>query len=408
MTRGQQKIQAQQRNAKKQADLKKSTVDQKKAASKALIYQCTVCKTQMPDPKTYRQHFENKHPKNPLPEELKDVSVNLLTGRSVVRTLHLDFPSRLGQPGSIPAVELPSGGMAARDQKSATAERFLTTDVPEALLLLDDSNKFVTNGLENGHSVERDGSKREYTDRKVRGSNPTSASRLLLSRLEQSDSIPALVPPSGGMTARHRKGVTVERAGVRLCRRGFSRGEHPALSTTWARPYATHTETSVILHVSFRMTQIAPVFPPALGWRHCKKWRLIDVSGVRVVSFFQIVLLNIWRCRHLKMLAIGQHQVPFISSYHCCTAVRSAHSELAQCLEGEFTDRKVRGSNPISAPRVPLSRLGQPGSIPALELPSGGMVPRHREGPTSERFTPLRRCTAFIVFSDLALRRRSL
>merc|ERR1719450_470550 len=28
----------------------------------------------MPDPKTYKQHFENKHPKNPLPAELKEVS----------------------------------------------------------------------------------------------------------------------------------------------------------------------------------------------------------------------------------------------------------------------------------------------------------------------------------------------
>ncbi|GFR25923.1 hypothetical protein TNCT_285481, partial [Trichonephila clavata] len=28
---------------------------------------------QMPDPKTHRQHFENKHPKAPLPDELKDV-----------------------------------------------------------------------------------------------------------------------------------------------------------------------------------------------------------------------------------------------------------------------------------------------------------------------------------------------
>lgn len=27
----------------------------------------------MPDPKTYKQHFENKHPKNDLPAELKDV-----------------------------------------------------------------------------------------------------------------------------------------------------------------------------------------------------------------------------------------------------------------------------------------------------------------------------------------------
>ncbi|KAG5442301.1 hypothetical protein CSKR_109882 [Clonorchis sinensis] len=35
-------------------------------------------------------------------------------------------------------------------------------------------------------------------------------------------------------------------------------------------------------------------------------------------------------------------------------------------LEREFTDRKVRGSNPTSDSRLPLSWLGQPGSIPAL------------------------------------------
>ena len=28
--------------------------------------------SQMPDTKTYKQHFENKHPKNELPPELKD------------------------------------------------------------------------------------------------------------------------------------------------------------------------------------------------------------------------------------------------------------------------------------------------------------------------------------------------
>lgn len=27
----------------------------------------------MPDPKTFKQHFENKHPKEPMPEDLKDV-----------------------------------------------------------------------------------------------------------------------------------------------------------------------------------------------------------------------------------------------------------------------------------------------------------------------------------------------
>ena len=30
----------------------------------------------MPDPKTFKQHFENKHPSSPLPEELKDVWCN--------------------------------------------------------------------------------------------------------------------------------------------------------------------------------------------------------------------------------------------------------------------------------------------------------------------------------------------
>lgn len=76
MARGQQKIQSQQKNAEKLAKQKKGQgSDQKKSAAAALVYSCAVCKTQMPDPKTYKQHFENKHPKNPLPEELKSVVV---------------------------------------------------------------------------------------------------------------------------------------------------------------------------------------------------------------------------------------------------------------------------------------------------------------------------------------------
>jgi ribosomal protein L44E len=74
MARGQQKIQSQQKNAEKQAKLKKQgSHDQKKAAKAALVFTCTVCKSQMPDPKTYKQHFESKHPKSALPEELKSI-----------------------------------------------------------------------------------------------------------------------------------------------------------------------------------------------------------------------------------------------------------------------------------------------------------------------------------------------
>ncbi|KER20930.1 hypothetical protein T265_15213, partial [Opisthorchis viverrini] len=53
-------------------------------------------------------------------------------------------------------------------------------------------------------------------------------------------------------------------------------------------------------------------------------------------------------------------------------------------LEREFTDRKVYGSNPNCASQLPLSTLGQPGSIPILVQPSGGIAVSHRKGATAE------------------------
>lgn len=74
MARGHQKIQSQQKNKEKQEKMKKSqSHDQKKAAQAGLKFVCTACKSQMPDPKTYKQHFENKHPKLDLPDELKEI-----------------------------------------------------------------------------------------------------------------------------------------------------------------------------------------------------------------------------------------------------------------------------------------------------------------------------------------------
>ncbi|KER31841.1 hypothetical protein T265_01933 [Opisthorchis viverrini] len=78
----------------------------------------------------------------------------------------------------------------------------------------------------------------------------------------------------------------------------------------------------------------------------------------------------------------------------CCLHVRTSvtyeackEARWLKGLEHEFTDRKVCGSNPTSASQLPLSRLGQPGSIPALVQPSGGMAVRHRKGATAERFS---------------------
>lgn len=74
MARGHQKEQSRVKAAKRQAEKGKSKgSDQRAAAAKALHYICSVCRTQVPDPKTYKQHFENKHPKAPLPPECLEV-----------------------------------------------------------------------------------------------------------------------------------------------------------------------------------------------------------------------------------------------------------------------------------------------------------------------------------------------
>lgn len=73
MARGHQKEQSRVKNAKKQAATKSKGSDQRASAAAALHYICNVCRTQVPDPKTYKQHFENKHPKLPLPPECSNI-----------------------------------------------------------------------------------------------------------------------------------------------------------------------------------------------------------------------------------------------------------------------------------------------------------------------------------------------
>ncbi|KAG5453448.1 TAR DNA-binding protein 43 [Clonorchis sinensis] len=84
----------------------------------------------------------------------------------------------------------------------------------------------------------------------------------------------------------------------------------------------------------------------------------------------------------------------------------------ARWLKWSERDRKVRGSNPTSASRLPLSRLGQPGSIPALVFPSGGKATKRQKDATAERFYQLKplvidvfipkpfRSFAFVTFDD--------
>ncbi|KER21920.1 hypothetical protein T265_09873 [Opisthorchis viverrini] len=49
------------------------------------------------------------------------------------------------------------------------------------------------------------------------------------------------------------------------------------------------------------------------------------------------------------------------------------------------------------------SLLGQPGTIPALMLPSGGMTVRHRKGATAERFQPIVRLYFSILSTEMGI-----
>ncbi|KAG5446303.1 hypothetical protein CSKR_113495 [Clonorchis sinensis] len=49
----------------------------------------------------------------------------------------------------------------------------------------------------------------------------------------------------------------------------------------------------------------------------------------------------------------------------------------------------LHSSNPTSASRLPLSKSGEPDSIPDLVLPSGDMAVRHRKGTTAKRRSKL-------------------
>ncbi|KER29667.1 hypothetical protein T265_13320, partial [Opisthorchis viverrini] len=67
--------------------------------------------------------------------------------------------------------------------------------------------------------------------------------------------------------------------------------------------------------------------------------------------------------RKMTLLSSNMAEVPMLFLGFCLV-----DGETARWLERGFTDWKGRGSNPTSASRLPLLRLGQPSSIPALEL----------------------------------------
>ncbi|KER23589.1 LOW QUALITY PROTEIN: hypothetical protein T265_14619 [Opisthorchis viverrini] len=116
-------------------------------------------------------------------------------------------------------------------------------------------------------------------------------------------------------------------------------------------------------------------------------WNLQPYAGtITRTPFLKLVLID------SIQTFLGRFHIPppaprltnylLFSHYPVVDLLAPAFNELAsqesarwfKWLECKFTDRKVHGSNPTSAPRFLLSRLGQPGGIPALVLPSGGIT----------------------------------
>ncbi|KER26374.1 hypothetical protein T265_06358 [Opisthorchis viverrini] len=72
--------------------------------------------------------------------------------------------------------------------------------------------------------------------------------------------------------------------------------------------------------------------------------------------------------------------------FRCLASIPPEESTRAEILPGcSSLDRESRKAGVGFEPRT--FRLGQPGSIPVLMLPSGGMAARHRKGATAEHYT---------------------
>ncbi|KAG5453215.1 Insulin-like growth factor 1 receptor, variant 2 [Clonorchis sinensis] len=300
--------------------------------------------------------------------------------------------SRLGQPGSIPALVLPSGGMAARRRKSVTAERFHSrvreintrSSVYARKVCCSRKEEYIR-----GAGKRCCNASWYVTDR---GSNLTSASRLL-SRFEHPGSIPA----SGGLAARHREVVTVEGFILFLLpkpRQEKLRGRGGVRTTDLAVSKFALEPLESFRHLP-RLNTDVMVFSLAYS-------RLIEVCELKRVRRSSVVKARtccpegLWFEPSVCISAAPAKQK---NRYRPGGLMESQMGKVFQglflvisrarwlkWLERESTDRKVRGSIPTSASRLPLSRLGQPGIIPALVLPSGGTAARHREGVTVERF----------------------
>ncbi|KER20877.1 hypothetical protein T265_10664 [Opisthorchis viverrini] len=223
---------------------------------------------------------------------------------------------------------------------------------------------------------------RKFTDRKVRGSNPTSVSRLPLSRLGQPDGISALMLPLGGMAAGHRKGVTAERffyiwQEIKRNKKMAEISQYSQLSFDGSNGIIPRASMNPRIHVPIcNLSGASNKIAKALCFGTAKRRAALCCRATR------------WKHEGGYTVRLPK-PIQEIYSRDTVAGLEPkllTEMSLAQWLEREVGHRKVRASNQTSASRLSQSRLGKPGSNPAFVLPSGGMVTRYRKGATGERF----------------------
>ncbi|KER28848.1 hypothetical protein T265_04389 [Opisthorchis viverrini] len=164
----------------------------------------------------------------------------------------------------------------------------------------------------------------------VRGSNPTYASPLLLSRFGRPSNIPAVVLPSGGMAATNRKGVTEYYLKLDI------------------------TQETKYTGIQRDLRRILRRIVRRSAKRLCC---IVDCEG------------------HGKKPARAHPKVPLFEQ------------TLIDWLQRAAWQNDELGTE---TQHLGCSCLGQPGGIPALVFPSGGMAAGHRKGVTAERLLLLK------------------
>ncbi|KAG5455335.1 hypothetical protein CSKR_104982 [Clonorchis sinensis] len=234
---------------------------------------------------------------------------------------------------------------------------------------------------------------REFTDRKVRGSNPTSASGPPLFRLGQPGSIPALALASGGVDGTQHSiplpSQSFEEDNVALHSDDFSQRSYSLflvglLHVDLPDMAEPRTQIDIVMdfinnYLDHACKSVRQSVTKLNGNGKVHQTRLIPemIIPSSTVPTLQPEELNFWR-HHSTCKLNGKTSIAYILGY--------ISSWMAQWLGREFIDRKVRGSNPTSASRIPVTRLAQPCSIPALVLPTGGAAVRHRKSAIADRF----------------------